>query len=105
MSIGVEKYGYPKATIIGKNPRNNTRWVRITQGWFFWDDEDKNSCATYIDLYVNQDGEVDVILSDTTIFFDFVTPLDDYLLPCSKTISIGDLYQELEKELCVKAEK
>ena len=96
MSIGVEEYGYPQVMILGENPKNKTRWVRITQGWFFWDDEDYDSYATYIDFYINQDGEVDIILSDPIIHFDFVTPLDDYLLPCSKTMTIGDYYRERE---------
>ena len=90
ISIGLEEYGYPKILLLDKG------WVRISQGWFFWDDEDEDSYATYLDFYINKDGKVSVILSDPMIFFDFVTPLDDYLLPCSKTITVGDLHKELE---------
>jgi len=51
-----------------------------------------------MDFYVDEHGEVSVLLDWTgIIFFDFITPLDEYLLPGSKTRTIGDLYKEEKK--------
>lgn len=89
MSIDVEEYGYPRICFLGKGS------IRITQGWFF-PDVHPDEPATYIDLYINKNGKVLVVLDNGVIWFDFVTPLDDYLLPCSKTMTIGDLYRQAE---------
>lgn len=83
----IEEYGYPKIYVLGKN------CIRITQGWFF-PDVDEDEPATYVDYYVNEKGEVLVVLDNSIIWFDFITPLDDYLLPGCSTETIGDLYKE-----------
>ena len=89
--IGLDTYGYPKVCFVGR------KHVRISYGWFFPREfEDEPAC--YMDFYVDEHGEVSVLLDWTgIIFFDFITPLDEYLLPGSKTRTIGDLYKEEKK--------
>lgn len=92
MSVGLDSYGYPQICFMGKN--ENGQWIRVTQGWFLpeeWDDEP----ACYLEYHINDNGRVIVELNWLgIIYFDFVTPLDDYLLPCSQTMTIGELYAE-----------
>lgn len=63
-----------------------------------WDDEDEHEPATYIDLYVNQEGEVTITLDNPMIHFDFETPLDDYTLGGHSTMTIGEWYKEYGEE-------
>ena len=79
-NIGVEEYGYPRISFLGKG------WIRITQGWFF-PDIHPDECAWYLDYYFDKDGDCEVILDGSWIRFDFWTPLKDYEMGfCSGTI-------------------
>ena len=88
MTLYLETYGYPKIEFMGKN--ENGCWVRVSQGWFLPEEyEDEPSC--YLDFHINEHGRVIVVLEWLGIIhFNFETRLDDYLLPCSKTMTIGD---------------
>jgi len=73
--LDLETYGYPKVIRLGKN--ENGVWIRLTHGWFF-PDVCEGENAMYYDEYINDKGEVILILDDGTINFDFWTPLKDY---------------------------
>jgi len=88
-NIGLEDYGYPRTDMMGKGP-TGVGWIRVVHGWFFWDDENPDLCATYLETWVNEYGDITMMLSDPTIYFDFVTPLDDYTMPGYTTYTIGD---------------
>ena len=94
--IGLDRYGYPKVDFMGRN--KNGSWVRVTEGWFF-PGEDTDETACYLECHVSSRGRIIIELNWCgVIHFDFETPLDDYLLPCSKTMTIGDYYQKYVKE-------
>jgi len=96
-NIGLEDYGYPQVD-YNSGGTDNLKWISIVHGWFFWDDEDQDSFATYLETWINEKGRIDIILSDPMIFFDFVTPLDDYTMPAYSHLTIGEYYAELAKE-------
>lgn len=100
MSLYLEEYGYPQIDFMGKN--ENGHWIRVTQGWFL-PREYKDEPSCYLDFYINEHERVIVVLEWLGIIhFEFETRLDDYLLPCSRYMTIGELYREenLKNEIC-----
>lgn len=82
--LGFEEITYPQVYA--------GRVVTVCHGWFF-PDLDDDEPAWYLETTIDKDGKTATILNTFGIYFDFETPLLDYLWPPGSTHTMRELIE------------